>query len=56
MASNRCVVYMGPGKVEVKDIGYPKLELPEQNRKCGHWTTNTSLHALALDRLTSEFT
>src|SRR5438067_3645857 len=36
MAGNRCVVYMGPGKVEVHDIGYPKLELPEQNRKCEH--------------------
>jgi glutathione-independent formaldehyde dehydrogenase len=36
MASNRCVVYTGPGKVEVKDIGFPKLELPEQQRKCEH--------------------
>src|SRR5712672_2598204 len=36
MAGNRCVVYMGPGKVEVHDIGYPKLELPEQNRKAEH--------------------
>src|SRR5579862_2664209 len=36
MPGNRCVVYMGPGKVEVHDIGYPKLELPEQNRKCEH--------------------
>jgi glutathione-independent formaldehyde dehydrogenase len=36
MAGNRCVVYMGPGKVEVQDIGYPKLALPEQNRKCEH--------------------
>jgi glutathione-independent formaldehyde dehydrogenase len=36
MAGNRCVVYMGPGKVEVHDIGYPELALPEQNRKCEH--------------------
>ena len=36
MASNRCVVYMGPGKVEVHDIGFPELALPEQNRKCEH--------------------
>ena len=36
MAGNRCVVYMGPGKVEVHDIGYPALALPEQQRKCEH--------------------
>src|SRR5258705_114580 len=36
MTGNRCVVYMGPGKVEVHDIGYPELALPEQNRKCEH--------------------
>src|SRR5262245_9237180 len=36
MASNQCVVYVGPGEVEVRDIGFPKLELPEQNRKCEH--------------------
>src|SRR5687768_15003099 len=36
MAGNRCVVYMEPGKVEVHDIGYPELALPEQNRKCEH--------------------
>ena len=36
MAGNRCVVYMGPGKVEVHDIGFPELSLPEQNRKCEH--------------------
>ena len=36
MADNRCVVYVGPGKVEVRDIGYPELALPEQNRKCDH--------------------
>jgi len=36
MASNRCVVYIGPGKVEVHDIGFPELSLPEQNRKCEH--------------------
>src|SRR5438876_4311402 len=36
MAGNRCVVYMGPGKVEVHDSGYPELALPEQNRKCEH--------------------
>jgi glutathione-independent formaldehyde dehydrogenase len=27
---------MGPGKVEVHDIGYPELALPEQHRKCEH--------------------
>src|SRR5213083_1518334 len=36
MPGNRSVVYMGPGKVEVQDIGYPELALPEQNRKCEH--------------------
>jgi glutathione-independent formaldehyde dehydrogenase len=36
MPGNRCVVYVGPGKVEVQTIDYPKLELPEQNRKCDH--------------------
>ncbi len=36
MAGNRCVVYTGPGKVEVHDIGYPELAVPEQNRKCDH--------------------
>src|SRR5438094_2062913 len=36
MADNRCVAYVEPGKVEVKNIDYPKLELPEQNRKCEH--------------------
>src|SRR5881296_2099504 len=36
MADNRCVAYVEPGKVEVKNIDYPKLELPEQNRKCDH--------------------
>jgi len=36
MAGNRCVVYVEPGKVEVQDIGYPELALPEQNRKCEH--------------------
>src|SRR5437667_1974467 len=36
MANNRCVVYIEPGKVEVENIDYPKLELKEQNRKCDH--------------------
>ncbi len=35
-ASNRGVVYMGPNKVEVQSIEYPKLELAEQKRKCNH--------------------
>jgi glutathione-independent formaldehyde dehydrogenase len=30
---NRCVVYTGPGQVEVHTIDYPKLELPEQNNR-----------------------
>ena len=34
MSSNRGVVYMGPGKVEVQTIDYPKLELG--SRKCEH--------------------
>jgi len=37
MTGNRCVVYMGPGKVEVHDIGFPELSLPEQNRKVRAW-------------------
>src|SRR3954453_16459451 len=36
MTGNRCVVYMGPGTVEVHDIGFPELSLPEQNRNCEH--------------------
>jgi len=36
MADNRCVAYIEPGKVEVRNIDFPKLELPEQNRKCDH--------------------
>src|SRR6202161_3871294 len=34
MASNRGVVYVGPGKVEVRTIDYPKLSLG--SRKCEH--------------------
>jgi glutathione-independent formaldehyde dehydrogenase len=34
MASNRGVVYLGPGKVEVQSIDYPKLALG--SRKCEH--------------------
>jgi glutathione-independent formaldehyde dehydrogenase len=34
MASNRGVVYVGPGKVEVRPIDYPKLSLG--SRKCEH--------------------
>lgn len=34
MAGNRGVVYMGPGKVEVQTIDYPKLALGD--RKCEH--------------------
>ena len=29
--TNKGVVYTGPGMVEVQDLDYPKLELPEQN-------------------------
>jgi glutathione-independent formaldehyde dehydrogenase len=31
--TNRGVVYLGPGKVEVQDLDYPKLELEEQNHR-----------------------
>jgi glutathione-independent formaldehyde dehydrogenase len=34
MASNRGLAYMGPGKVEVQSIDYPKLALG--SRKCDH--------------------
>lgn len=34
MASNRGVVYLGPGKVEVQSIDFPKLALGD--RKCDH--------------------
>ncbi len=34
MATNRGVAYMGPGKVEVQSIDFPKLALG--NRKCDH--------------------
>jgi glutathione-independent formaldehyde dehydrogenase len=44
MAGNRAVAYMGPGKVEVQTIDYPKLELQDGpgvhpaniGRKCNH--------------------
>jgi glutathione-independent formaldehyde dehydrogenase len=36
MTANRGVVYQGPGKVEVIELEYPKLELPEQNRSLEH--------------------
>jgi glutathione-independent formaldehyde dehydrogenase len=36
MPSNKCVVYVEPGKVEVSTIEYPKLELQVQHRKCEH--------------------
>lgn len=35
MASNRGIMYMGTGEVEVKDIDFPKLVGP-RNRKCEH--------------------
>ncbi len=34
MANNHGVIYMGPGKVEIQGIDYPKLELAK--RKCDH--------------------
>ncbi len=40
MAGNNGVVYVGQGKVEVQDIGYPELTLPPgvpgRNRTCEH--------------------
>jgi glutathione-independent formaldehyde dehydrogenase len=36
VTANRGVVYQGPGKVEVLDLEYPKLELPEQHRMLEH--------------------
>ena len=33
---NRGVVYKSPGVVAVENLSYPKLELPEQKRKCDH--------------------
>jgi glutathione-independent formaldehyde dehydrogenase len=35
MATNRGVVYVGPGKVEVRNIDFPKLEDP-RGRRCEH--------------------
>jgi glutathione-independent formaldehyde dehydrogenase len=32
MTSNRAVVFVEPGKMEVKDVGYPKLEDPKGRR------------------------
>ena len=31
--TNQGVVYTGPGQVEVQDLDYPKLELPEQSTR-----------------------
>jgi len=43
MAENKCVVYLGPGRVGIEDIGFPKLEVPPdvagfhgQKRKAEH--------------------
>ena len=36
MATNRGVAYVGPGKVEIQTIDFPKLELKDQKRKCHH--------------------
>ncbi|MCY2958392.1 MAG: formaldehyde dehydrogenase, glutathione-independent [Planctomycetota bacterium] len=36
MASNRGVAYVGPGKVAIQAIDFPKLELKDQKRKCQH--------------------
>ena len=36
MASNRGVAYVGPGKVAIQTIDFPKLELKDQKRKCQH--------------------
>ena len=36
MPTNRGVAYVGPGKVEIQTIGFPKLELRDQKRKCQH--------------------
>ena len=42
MASNRGVAYVGPGKVEVQSIDYPKLVGPG-GRKCDHGVILSSL-------------
>ena len=31
--TNKGVVYTGPGQVEVQDLDFPKLELPEQHNR-----------------------
>lgn len=36
MPTNRGVAYVGPGKVEIRSIDFPKLELKAQKRKCDH--------------------
>jgi glutathione-independent formaldehyde dehydrogenase len=58
MASNHGVVYLGPGKVEVKSIDYPQLKTP-QGKKIDHGviikpiTTNISRSIRALRRNSS---
>lgn len=32
MSTNKAVTYIGPGKVEVREIPYPKLELAGRTR------------------------
>ncbi len=32
MSGNRGVVYLGPGKVEVQNIPYPKMQDPQAGR------------------------
>ena len=53
MADNRGVAYIGPGKVEVQDIDYPKLELQGRARACIPTTSAARLpHGVILqDRL-----
>ena len=39
--TNQGVVYTGPGSVEVQDLDYPKLELPEQNGPASRSTASS---------------
>jgi hypothetical protein len=48
MAKNRGVVYMGPGKVEVQSIDFPKLELTSR-KFCYHLQCSESARKLYRD-------
>jgi glutathione-independent formaldehyde dehydrogenase len=52
MADNRVVVYAGPGKVEIENIAYPKLEIPREVAE-GLGIKQAAPHAVILKLVTT---